>query len=96
MDQLLHRADRALGVALVVLAHQHQLAAVDATGGVDLVIQHLDAVERQLAVEVARPGERAEAADLDGVLGNARHALGVRAGGDADRKQKRTGESSQR
>jgi len=73
VDQLLDRPDRRRGVAAIVLANELELPAVDAAGCVDLVEHDLDAVHRQLAVEIAWPRQRAERADLDRVRGDARH-----------------------
>ena len=73
IDQLLDRADGRRRIAAIVLAHQLELAAVDAAGRVDLVEDDLDAVHRQLAVEIAGSGQRAERADLDRVGRDAGH-----------------------
>ena len=54
MDQLLRGGD-GRAVAAIVLAHELELAPVDAAGLVDLVEHDLDAVHGQLAVEIAGP-----------------------------------------
>ncbi len=75
-DQLLGSCDGGGRVAAVVLAHQRDLAAVHAAGLVDLVVDDLGAVHDQAAVEITRPREGAQRADLDLVGGDARRALG--------------------
>ncbi len=73
MDQLLDRPDGRRRVASIVLANQFELAAVDAPGRIDLVENHLDAIHRQLAVEIARTRQRAERPDLDRIRRDAGH-----------------------
>src|SRR6185436_13341518 len=67
VHELLDGGDRRRGIAAVVLANQLQLAPVDAARGIDLVEYDLDPVHRQLAVEIAGAGQRAERTDLDAV-----------------------------
>jgi hypothetical protein len=52
VHQLLDGGDGRGGVTATVFAHELQLAPVNATGSVDFVEHHLDAIHGQLAVEV--------------------------------------------
>ena len=70
-DQLLEDVDRLLFLGLLVFHLQHQLVALDAAGGVDLVDRELQAVPDRLPVLAGRAGERFGSAELD-VGGEAR------------------------
>jgi hypothetical protein len=71
-DQLPAHPDRLVGVALGVAGEQLELAAQDAPLGIDLLHEHLGALERRLAEQRAGAGQDHREADLDGLLGRAR------------------------
>src|SRR5262249_61595544 len=94
MPQLLNGGDGGSGVAAIVLTYQLQLAAVNAAGGIDVIEHHLDAVHRQLAVEIAGSGQGPEAANLDAVGGDPR-LVGQRRQRDGDERQSGKARKSQ-
>ena len=64
-NQLLEDVDRLLFLALLVFDLQHDLVAVDAACGIDLVGRQLEAVRIDWPYWPAGPGQRLGGADLE-------------------------------